>query len=446
MIKDLSFPGEIEIRKLRLISKGEYIDLNYFYRELNIYEDLFSPFISGTIVMQDSMSLITRLPIIGEEFLEIDMITPGISDSKEMKNMFSGTFYVYKITDRVYAANRMVSYVLHFISVEAIVDLNVKISKGFNDKISNIASEVMKRYTKEMDNSNRITKRQENRFNIEETSNFHAYVSNFWSPIQNLNYLTEFALTNPPDSNTDPSPTFLFFENRNGLNFISLESLYKQQEPFQTFKRDDYSRDVEISGDSVISKFDFNEAYKRVLDIKVLESFDYIERLRSGAYSSMLITYDITTKTFQHTKYDYEDEYDKKIHLNKFPPISKQAIKHQDNVHVYLHKSTGLFKGNNDISGSKSIQRRMSLTKLLDTNRLQLEVYGRTDYTVGQKVYLDLYKMSNHEYEKIPADKLLNGNYLITAIRHSITTDMHTCFIEVSKDSMTADLNDYKGE
>ena len=78
------FPGDYKITKFKLISptRGaeKYIDLQgdaSSWKEINFYEDINSPIVSGNVVIQDGVGLIEFVPIIGEEVLEISMATAG---------------------------------------------------------------------------------------------------------------------------------------------------------------------------------------------------------------------------------------------------------------------------------------------------------------------------------------------------------------------------------
>ena len=261
--RNLTFAGEVVINKMEIVSINTsfVVDLQNMFLGINIYEDIFSPFINGTLVVQDANALINRLPIVGEEFLDLDIVTPGFPD-EDKKHSIHGRFYVYKISDRQYANDRLVSYILHFVSVEALLDMNIKLSKGFNSaKISDIASEILKQYSYFQNDSKELTDEQLERFNIEETSNGHAYVSNFWSPVKNLNYLAEHAISMPANNNgkmTEGSPTFLFFENRNGLNFISLEALFRN-DITREFRKDNFTRDIPTDKENRTTTFDFEK-------------------------------------------------------------------------------------------------------------------------------------------------------------------------------------------
>ena len=306
------------------------------------------------------------------------------------------------------------------------MDLNLKISKRYDDTISNIANRVLNEFSFTSD---------KNRIHVEPTLNKLTYISNFWSPVQNLNYLAERAV------NLKGSPTFLFFENRNGLNFCSLESLYNNN-IVQTFYGNNYTRQVNPDGTSVRN---IEYEYKAIVSIVIPTIFDYVERLRSGALSSTLITHDLTNKRYSYSSFDFLDDYDKETRLNKFPIVSKKAPHFSTAAIKTLNRSTALFAGGNDITGARYFQRRKSLLALADSCKVNITVLGRTDYTVGQKVYIDLSKNMVIDKEDTDVkDHMFSGNYIISSIKHIIDRDMHNIEMECIKDSLDLDLNNIK--
>ena len=107
--QNLTFAGEIAINQMEIVSINTsfVVDLRMVFVGMNIYEDMFAPFINGTIVIQDANALINKLPIVGEEFLDLDLITPSFPSDKQ--HAIKGRFYIYKISDRQYANDRLVS-------------------------------------------------------------------------------------------------------------------------------------------------------------------------------------------------------------------------------------------------------------------------------------------------------------------------------------------------
>ena len=77
-----------------------------------------------------------------------------------------------------------------------------------------------------------------------------------------------------------------------------------------------------------------------------------------------------------------------------------------------------------------------------DANKIEITVPGRTDYTAGQKVIVDLERMEPMQpNETKTQDAVLSGAYIIGAINHYIDREKHECVIELFKESMLKDMN-----
>lgn len=426
MSDTLKSAGEVNIQRLEIVSStGLNLDVRNLIQAINIYEDLFSPFITGTLVLTDAIDLVNLFPLIGDETLFLTISTPGFT---KKGTFIDNTFKIFKMTDREFTGNRVVSYILHFISSEAVMDVNIKISKSFTDNIGNTVAKIFESY------SLHGALVDPGRYNIEPTSNGVSYVSNFWSPIKNLNYLAEHALT------LTNSPTYLFFENRNGLNFISLEGLY-QTDSIREFVQDDYSRDFSNLNQSNIRNIE--KDFSKIGEIHIPVAYDYINRSRSGTFASNLTTYNLTTKSYNSIGFDYLDEYDTDTRLNKYPLLTKSAMHSSAAAMATMSKASGVLTGGYDITNSKYFQRRRSLLALSEACKITISVLGRTDYTVGQKISLKL--SQNKPIEKTDlhsdiSDNMFSGFYIISAIRHTINREVHLCQFELIKDSSNIKL------
>ena len=123
--KELRFAGDVSIEKCDIFTSGGLKqDIAAQVIAITIYEDIFSPFISGSLTVRESFDLANLFPFVGEEMVQIEIVTPTLDSNKNIK----GIFYIYKMADRVLLGDKQVAYVLHFISYEAVIDLNKKIS------------------------------------------------------------------------------------------------------------------------------------------------------------------------------------------------------------------------------------------------------------------------------------------------------------------------------
>lgn len=418
----IRFAGDVSIDKIEIISSNGFgQDVTNQVIAIEIYEDIFSPFISGVLALKDSLDLANLFPFVGEEFVNIKIHTPSFEGKDKI---ISDQFYIFKMSNRTKKGDRNLIYELHFISREAIVDLNKKVSKCYQGKCSDIAQSII---TDKINGLETIKTAI-----VEETPNGVKYISNFWSPVKALNYTAENAV------NRNGNASYLFFENKYGLNFVSLETLY-QADASQYFTYDAFMREFTSDGRSFRS---VEKEYQRIIDINIPTVFDYIDRAKSGMYASKMINYDLTTKKYVVKNFDMLNEFKNQKHLNEFAGASNNAIRRSNSMVFALPKYYGNFNNFGDVTNARSIQRRMSLIQQAEISKIEIVVPGRTDYTVGKKIYLNLNKFNPTDKEdQDTADNMFSGNYIISAINHFVNREKHECHMELIKDSFIVDLN-----
>lgn len=422
----IRFAGDVHIDKVEIVTTaGVGQDITAQTSSIQVFEDLFSPFITGRIVVDDTLDLIGTFPLVGLEFVNIKITTPSFDqNASQVKKVIDGKFYIYKISEREYTGDKRLVYKLSFISADALVDMNKKISKGFQGRASDIAKKIIQ-------NPYGLESRKD--IEIESSFNGIKFTSNYWSPVKCLNYLAEHAVNNTNACN------YLFFENRYGLNFKSIESMYTRA-PLQHFIYDKYTRDFQNRGDSIKN---IEEDYRRIEVLSTPTVHDYMTRLKNGLYASRIITHDLVTKKYQYKNFDYLNEFEKREHLNPNPLVNKTNIARPDAAQMIRHKHFAQFNGYTDVTNTSFIQRRLSSLLQTKANSIEITVAGRTDYTVGEKVLVTTYKpvpLADNESMEDNLDTLVSGNYLITNINHFITRDRHECVMDLCKDSLIYNL------
>lgn len=410
--------GDVSIEDVTIISiRGHAQTILPQVAGIELYEDIFSPFITGKLYVKDAQDLQGLLPLVGEEVLRLKFRTPKIDEV----HAYDDEYFIFKLEDKVKLKEREVAYVLHFMSKEAVVDMNKKISKAYSGRVSTIVEDICKK-----EEGLQTLKP----VNTEETSNEIKFISNFWSPSKCLQRCADHAL------NATGSPSYLFFENKHGLNFISLETLYSGTPIYQRFVWDNYVADIKPTGGS---QRDLNKDYQRILDLQTPESYNYMDRMQSGMYGSEIITYDLLTKQYVHTA--YKPDFNEQKHLNKYPVYTARPPGGQKGVLIYNQNYFNNFEGYGDVTDSKFVQKRMSLLAQAEAYKITITVHGRTDYTAGQRVYVDIPKNTQVTATSKDVDEIMSGNYLVSALCHYITRSTHSCVMELIKDSFMVDLN-----
>lgn len=373
-----------------------------------------SAFKSGSIILSDSMSLNTMLPFLGEETLDISFETPA-HEGDEFK--YRGLFHIYKIASIENFNTKNAIIELKFISIDGYIDMNTKLSQTFRGEVSSIVTKLLK--TRQFLNTQQEAI-------VESTTTNVTYTSNFWTPSQNIFYLTGQAY------NAYKNPNYVFFENKDGFTFVSMDTLYTQA-PTIEFIRDEKNRDQVTGGKTTPNT---ESQYARILDMSTKNMYDYIDRLQTGMYGSALYTYDVHTKKLRflqrNASYDFKGNQLNEVSTNEtglsFLPTAKLLT---DITHKGLYPNTSAQPFDKTL-------RRAAMLKRSDSFKTTIRVFGRANYKVGDVIDLKVY--ANQEInDKTPdtelLDPLLSGKYLISSLAHEISVESHYCNMELIRDS-----------
>lgn len=402
---ELRFAGEYHLDEVTVITSNN-IETNIVNQVVGIvvYEDLFSPFISGTIFIKDTFDIPGLLGRAGTNKVRLTIYTPSISKEQYI----TGSYHIYKHSDRVLSGDRAQQYAFHFISEEALPNQR-KISKSFSGSPSELVNRIVR---DELHSKKAVYMTQ--------STNSIKYVSNFWTATQNITYLSDHSRSTGGDNT-------MFFENRDGFNFTCINDLASKQVPvIQRFSN------VDSLGKG---KKDPNLDYGTIISINVDTIYDYIRDLDAGIIKSKLFVADPVLKRFKIKTFDLST--DKKEFLNKNKFYTDKVIAESEySVMTAIRQYNTMSAG--DSTNFDYYQRRISQIRQFQSSKVEIEVLGRTDYTVGKKVYLDINKIRSFSHGDDQAeftDKILSGYYIISAVAHKFTLNDHICSLELIKDS-----------
>ena len=445
--------GDILIQEVRLIDRNNNeIDIQALMIELNIFEDIFSNTLYGNILVNDGLSLIEKLPIIGEEYIRIRLQTPGWPDED---NIFK-TFRIYHISDRkIVKSDRTQQYILHFVSSEAIIDTLFPISKTFGGPVDSTIAYIFDKYLNMPRNLFGKTEDQEAHesedttplYIIDETKNSITFTSPRWTPLKCINWLA--ARSIPKES---AGCNQLFFETNKAFVFGSIEQLIKRQIEQELIAEHYIYAPNNIRGSSRDSNFNYKKQdimkeYRIVESFTIENNFNTLQNLQNGHYANRLYKFDVINKDYQWFDFDYVAQYGDYSHLETTgtreggPFFTPSTIRNPEAKIMFYPTHPELYTDVRDNANDiieNTLQNRMSLLNDLDNYKITAVVPGRTDMEVGSVVRFDFPsvgpKDENTSMEDA-IDKYLGGLYLITAIRHKVTQNKHMMYLELIKDS-----------
>jgi hypothetical protein len=418
----IQYAGEVKFTKLNLITYGESkgVDITNMVYQMEIYEDIYSSTMSGSVVIIDTRNMVSTFPIIGEEVLELEFETPTLGKK------FKKFFYVYKLTNRNIQGDKKTGYQLHFISIEMLSDMNKRLTRSFSGFTHDIVKNIYENELKdESDNKSLI---------FSESSNKIKYVSNFWNPLKNIAYATKKSMSKKTYQQSD----FLFYESKDAFNFVSLSELMERSPVFDYW----YDRHGLRKKESTGSVRDIEREYHTAFDLDFGNAFDYMDRHMKGTFSHKVIEHDLLSKTVSSKVHNYWYDWDKSAHLSKRPIVSKFIyFNDEDCVIDNYTKVNGLHEGSQD-RGGEIMTKRSSLLSHTELYKIRISVPGRTDIQVGDTVN---FKMGVYKpiQETKNEDPYFSGKYLIASIQHQLTPVQHQMVLELVKDGIEADAYEF---
>jgi len=355
-----------KIRSLKLSNDENLISLKDVFVSLNIFEDIFSPFVTGKILLEDTNELISRFPIIGGENLEI------IFNSKGDQKPKVHNFKIYKLDGDSLLHKAETNYniiTLYFCSEEMIINENTSISKKFYldtaSLLQTIVSEVL------------LSKKE---LSVGEISNKVDFISNFWKPTKVIKYLETNSKSNYRD--------FLFFENLDGFNFQSISDLMSKDASHNLYYRD--SQESMSSVDIIKVS-------------KVNSYFNEFELSKMGYFGNKVYHLEDDYYGFSYNMNDFISITDETISLGK-------VVQHREDL-----------KNNNNIfltfKDSEQLSYRDIILKGLSKYNMVIKVNGDSTKKVGN-VFDIMIKENMKDVNKI--NKLFSGKWFCVSINHEI--------------------------
>lgn len=442
----ISQTTEFSIKELTLqLSSGEIYDISNIFDELNFYDNIFVPCISGNILLNDGNNIGEKLSFDGKKITKLKAI---IDKTKEEipELRFEKEFIVYNMTHKQNVNFTSQRYILHFCSEEFIYSEQIKINEHFKGIYSDI---VVKILTNHLKVSNSLPKNGKSGIGtIDKTTESFFGEMPLSTPFDSINWICKRSIT--PE---DRVPDFIFFENhKTGYNFRSIKKIMDSEVKFNiNFNPKNIDNDV-------------NMEFLGARNIEILSQYNALKNIKTGSYAGRKVLFDTLTRTYQYESLLEKDIHstavkDGKANLPDGESKDKSSYKEMYNSRVvafpysYPRKyeteygdQTKYFKDhkNSDAKffttdGADNIEEYIYKRKPIFTNllqrRLQLIMPGNFGLMCGQMVYLSIPKYSTKKEDET-YDKTLSGKYLIIGTRHKISYDKHETIIQVATDKI----------
>lgn len=402
------------------------IDITNSILGIDYYEDILSPCITMTINLMNAYSIFNGLPIRGGESvaMEIETVFGNFRLDGE-KAMF-----VTKLSG-LDAQRKSESFTLHLTSKEALQNETVRCCEKYNN--SNINTHV-EDILKKVLQTTKIGK-------IEQTSNTYSFIGNNKKPFHILTWLGPKSISAHSKSGNSGKEAkgtsgFLFYENIDGFNFRSIDSLVSNTQIQNSSSDKENIPKYTFDGIGAIQANDLNNNFK-ILNYNYEKNIDLMKSLRVGMYVNKTYFYNMYTQELDIYKYRLKDELgDKTLGGNESIAISEQfgdsitRILVRASDHGILDsKGTFAQSGRDNADMSKSFSRY----NLLFTQALNINIPCNVKLKAGDIIYAQFPQMESAQTGEV--DKEQSGNYLIKELRHHFSPNEMLTSLRLVRDS-----------
>jgi len=414
MADSVTQTSEFEIKSLVILSPKDNveIDIRAIFQELNIYDSILLNTVSGDIIIVDSLGVLRGFEFDGTQYLYIEL-----SKNKDLF-VYKNAFHIYKQSLKDVVKPGAISYKLNFISDEFTISEQTKVAQHYELPYSEIAKRILNSYLK-------IDKVPVKFGKFSNSQGIRSVIIPTMTPLDAITWCSKRAL------DTNGKPTFLFFENSDGFNFISMNDLFNQTPLFN----------INMSPKNITNNI--NIEFLGVRGYEVIDQYDFIQNVTSGVFAKTGRFYDILNRTYTEIKSNFfQDQLGlKSLNSNKnFPPAKNNRLNlspeksFESKIESYYYNS--IAKGNEE-SPDKWLLQREAIFQNLFAKRIRIEMAGAFKYTSGKLLNVFVPKFSVDSKNDDGLNKYMSGNYLITSTHHKMRAEAreHTTTMDLVTDS-----------
>mgnify|MGYP000889041355 CR=1 FL=1 len=418
---------QYKVREVSIVTKGGSIEVTSLFEELNIFDSLFLPVISGNILITDSIGLSGRFLFDGSEVIKIFLCKDENSDI----GVFKESFRIYKQTDRKNLTQTSEKYILHFVSDELIFSDQQRVNQGYVATYSNVIENILTDHLRIENKKHALH---------EGTSGVRNIVIPNLRPLEAIEWCAKRAV------DEYNSPNYMFYCNNVGFNFASLSTLLSNSSIL----------DIKFEPKNLTNKNALEEM-SSARSFEVVNQNDVIDRTRSGVNAGMFIGFDPMTRTFDSKPVTYNSNFTAMKHANEYQNVTEilnrdgssnlttfesrkvlsvfgAARRYSQYIQRWYPESVSLVE-----NYEEQIFQRRAILKNLTARRIKLTMPGNFQLTSGFNVFFTAPSFAKREIGEYTEDKSISGKYIIIATRHIITNSRHETVIEVATDSTRND-------
>ena len=444
-------PGAYNIEKIILTThNGQEFDISGITAKLSLNESIYSPNIRTEISIKDTTNFFESSPLIGQEKIRIvvsarpkgwegAMTKAAVSKSSMKKIDLNFIVTEYPLYGSAQEENTNV-YTIAAVSDHAYYSRLSKISRSFTNTTD---VEIKKIITEDLGFA-------DFEINGKATSRMKGVIR-WQTPLEAAEWLR----TKTYDEGF--SPFFLYHSLDNVIRLSSLHNLMAAENYHTYF-------DIREFSYGPYTPEDYNQRASRILDVASNLKLGKVFQGANGGWASENNYLDYSYKTYTKYDYNYENDFNQDLTLNKKTPLSTQFDVNGEKLnlmpksHLEHTSVNNLSYGENSLNYNKLKEKThgktQAIEEALESVAHDIKLFGDLELNPGAVINLKfpkavdpaIMKKMLANMENAPASALdlwdnnLSGRHLITSVNHMFEDGDYFSEVRVKKDSFRIDV------
>lgn len=402
-------------------------DIRNVITDIEIFEHIEKPFVTGTLVMVDVERVVERFDIQGAESLLLEIQRTTNNQIKPIEKRF-----VIDSIKSVKRPNETSAVVhLHFTEDIGYKSALVNVNKAYAGEPQKIIRTIAEDY---------LEKEVKTTANDDVANNMQVIVPNM-TPVEAMSWIKN-------RSTTSEGYPFYLFSNfaTSNLFFLDLGTMLSQVPLNESYPY------MYAQSSGVV---DTAHRHMQIYDYHLQNHETTLQLVQKGFIGAQHSFYDVTLGKYIKKKFSvHDDVYDKTENLNKRqnrPVVSYDLIMDDEQLSEYESRAifnTYASKNFDDNHKSYTEERdeggharkvsSLAMKNLLTKNPIEIVVDGREFITGGQSKTIGniikvVFKSTDHGHQGQKIDRKLSGDYLVMAARHVFAKEQCRTKLLISK-------------
>ncbi len=416
--------SNFKVKEISLEKNGQKFDFTRGISQIDYYEDVLSPTVICDLTFVDGDGIAGRLPITGGESVNLEIVSNFPSKEKLKFRVESGN-PLCVMNSSILPSSQNQIFSLRLMNNDILKNETSRVIKKYSSNISSTVQSILK------DDDNLI--KTGRKLNINQTQNSYSFIGSNKRPFDVITWLCpkSNSSANPKKRGSNESCGFLFFETKDGYNFMDIDNTFKtQKDPLELYQSD-------VPFEKSDSRF-----YRSFSDIQITKNNDVLKSLRNGTYAHFSIFYDPYTMDYDVVKTTLSTKYNDGLVTSnkKSDSVNLNGLEDYPSRLMFRFLDRGVLDSDggqfNPSQVAKDQANSYMRYNLLFANSVRVTLPLNMELFAGQIVELKIATTGqNIKSKRDKYDRNLSGRYMISKLRHSFLGENNFTSLELIRDS-----------